>query len=35
MTLKEMFTRKKKKIDSADKIRTVKMINVTLMKACK
>jgi len=35
MTLKEMFTRKKKKIDSADKIRTVKMMDVTLMKACK
>lgn len=35
MTLKEMYTRKKKTSDSADKIRTVKMINVTLGKARK
>lgn len=35
MTLKEMCTRKKKISDSADKIRTDKMMNVTLGKARK
>lgn len=35
MTSEEMFTRKKKSVDSADTIRTVKMINTTLGKARK
>lgn len=35
MTSEETFTRKKKSVDSADTIRTVKMINMTLGKARK
>lgn len=35
MTLKETFTRKKENFDSGDKIRTVKMINMTLGRARK